>query len=474
MSVSPAQLSLLIGAAGVAALLVLILRVKLQPFLALLMVSLGVGVAAGIAPDKLPALIEAGVGSTLGHVALIIALGAMIGRLVEVSGGADQLASELVRRFGPSRAAIGLAVAGLLVGIPVFFEVGVVMLMPLAVGTARRTGRPLPGLALPLCIVLLVVHALLPPHPGAVAAASLLHVDLGRLIAWATPVMLLTAASSAGLAMLLTRGMQPAQAPSLGGGEPDPGKRPPDKADAGEPDAGEPDVATTGLLSAAPPSAATIVGLILLPIGLILAGSIATMTMAAGGWLRPTIALLGSPFVALLIDVLLCSWLLGVRRGWPLKAVADVVGSAVPAVAIVILITGAGGAFAKVLVASGVGGSVSDALVATGLPILALAFLLALLLRVAQGPTAVAIIAAAGIVSPAVTQAHLDPNRVALLCVALGAGGMFGSHVNDAGFWIVTRLTGLDVAQGLRTWTVLSAFAGLFAFSVAAILWSFA
>ena len=172
MTLSPAQLSLVIGAAGVALLLFLILRLKLQPFLALLVVSLGVGLAAGIAPDKLPTLIETGVGSTLGHVALIIALGAMIGRLVEVSGGADRLASELVQRFGPSRAAVGLAVAGLLVGIPVFFEVGVVMLMPLAVGTARRTGRPLPGLALPLCIVLLIVHALLPPHPGAVAAAG--------------------------------------------------------------------------------------------------------------------------------------------------------------------------------------------------------------------------------------------------------------------------------------------------------------
>ncbi len=454
MSVSPAQLSLFIGAAGVALLLVLILRVKLQPFLALLMVSLGVGVAAGIAPAKLPALIEEGVGSTLGHVALIIALGAMIGRLVEVSGGADRLASELVARFGSSRAAIGLAVAGLLVGIPVFFEVGVVMLMPLAVGTARRTGRPLPGLALPLCIVLLVVHALLPPHPGAVAAAGLLHVDLGRLILWAGPVVLVTATFSAGLAMLLTRGMEPAQAPSLG--------------------QDEPEAAVAELPPGEPPSAATIVGLILLPIGLILAGSIAAMTMAAGGWLRPTLTLLGSPFVALLIDVLLCSWVLGVRRGWPLKAVADVAGSAVPAVAIVILITGAGGAFAKVLVASGVGGAVSGALVSTGLPILALAFLLALLLRVAQGPTAVAIIAAAGIVAPAVALAHLDADRVALICVALGAGGMFGSHVNDAGFWIVTRLTGLDVAQGLRTWTVLSASAGVFAFSVAALLWGFA
>ncbi len=453
MALSHDQLSLVIGAAGIATLLVLILVLKLQPFLALLLVSLGVGLAAGLPSGELPTLIETGVGATLGHVALIIALGAMIGRMVEVSGGADQLASELVRLFGSSRAAIGLSVVALLVGIPVFFEVGVVMLMPLALGTARETGKPLPGLALPLCIVLLVVHALLPPHPGAVAAAGLLHVDLGRLILWAGPVVLVTAAFGSGLAMLLTRGMEPAQAPSL--------ER--DKAPA----------LPEELAAHAPPLAATIVGLILLPIALILAGSIATMALPVGP-VRSTLALLGSPFVALLIDVLLCAWVLGVRRGWPLPVVADVVGSAVPAVAIVIVITGAGGGFAKVLVASGVGGAMSGALGATGLPILALAFLLSLLLRVAQGPAAVAIIAAAGIVAPAVSQAHLDPNHVALICVALGAGGMFGSHVNDAGFWIVTRLTGLDVAQGLRTWTVLSAAAGVFAFCMAALLWRIA
>ena len=451
MTLSHAQLSVCIGAGGVALLLFLILRLKLQPFLALLVVSLGVGLAAGVSPPDLPALIETGVGSTLGHVALIIALGAMIGRLVEVSGGADRLATELVQRFGPSRAAVGLATAGLLVGIPVFFEVGVVMLMPLALGTARKAGKPLPGLALPLCIVLLVVHAMLPPHPGAVAAAGLLHVDLGRLILWAAPVVLVTAAFSAGLAMLITRGMEPAQTPSL-------------ERDAAEPPA-------TGAASDRPPMATTVVGLILLPIALILAGSIATMALPAGAALRSVLALVGSPAVALLIDVLLCSYVLGVRRGWALSAVADVVGSALPAVAIVILITGAGGAFAKVLVASGVGGAVSAALGATGLPILALAYLLALLLRVAQGPTAVAIIAAAGIVGPAVAGAHLGADRTALICVALGAGGMFGSHVNDAGFWIVTRLIGLDVAQGLRTWTVLSAAGSLFAFALVALLW---
>ena len=458
MSLTHAQLSILIGVAGVGALLVMILRAKAQPFVALLIASLGVGLAAGIAPAQLPALIEEGVGSTLGHVALIIALGAMIGRLVEESGGADRLAAALVRWVGPSRAAAGLAAAGLLVGIPVFFEVGVVMLMPLAAGAARTAGRPLPSFGLPLCIVLLAVHALLPPHPGAVAAAALLHADLGLLVLWAAPVVLVTAVFGAALAMWLARGLEPAQTPA-----------PTPPSTGGTQEASE-----VGDRNPAPPAALTVIGLILLPILLILAGSVASMTLPRGAAWRTVLTLAGSPFVALLIAVVLCAWVLGVRRGWSLQRVADVVGSALPGVAIVILITGAGGGFAKVLVASGVGAATSGALAATGLPLLALAYLLALLLRVAQGPTAVAIIAAAGVVAPALAHAGLNPNRTALVCVALGAGGMFGSHVNDAGFWIVTRLTGLDVAQGLRTWTVLSAACSVLAFGLTALLWRLA
>lgn len=449
MTLSPQTVSLAIGCGGVALLLFLILIARVQPFLALLVVSLGVGLAAGINPADLPKLIETGVGATLGHIALIVALGAMIGRLVEVSGGAAQLAGLLVDRVGEKRAAVGLALAGLVVGIPVFFEVGVVMLMPLAEGTARRTGQTLPGLALPMCLVLLIVHALLPPHPGAVAAAGLLQVDLGRLIIWTAPVVVVTAAVAGGFAIVLTRGLVPAMVPSLEGDMP------------------------AAVPAGDPPLAATVAGLIILPLVLILGGSLATALLPPGA-LRAALELFGAPVVALLLDVLLCSYVLGVRRGWPRTTVADVVGSALPAVAIVILITGAGGGFAKVLVTSGVGAALSGTMTATGLPILALAYLLALLFRVAQGPTAVAIIAAAGIVAPAVAAAGFGADRVALVCVALGAGGMFGSHVNDAGFWIVTRLTGLDVGQGLRTWTVLSAVASVVAFGLTAMLWQIA
>ena len=455
MHITPAQTSLLIGALGVAALLGLILRLRMQPFLALLLVSLGVGLAGGVPVAKLPELIEHGVGDTLGHVALIVALGAMIGRMVEASGGADRLAGVLVDRFGKARAAIGLAMTGFLVGVPVFFEVGVVMLMPLAQGVSRETKTPLPALALPMCIVLLVVHAMLPPHPGAVAAAALLHVELGRLVLWSLPVVIVTSAFGVALASFLSRGVEPALSPGMAGDVKD-------------------EAPKTDRPRQPPPGAALVAGLILLPIVLILSASVSAMLLPVGDPVRATLGLLGAPFVALLLAVVLCMWTLGVRRGWSLQAVSDVVAAGVPPVAIVILITGAGGAFARVLVASGVGDAVSHALSATGLPVLALAFVLALLLRVAQGPTAVAIIAAAGIIAPLLAKVALGPDKLALVCVALGAGGMSGSHVNDAGFWIVTRLIGLDVAQGLRTWTVLSAACGVFAFALTMLLWRFA
>lgn len=300
MSPTHAQISILAGALAVAALLALILRARMQPFLALLLVSLGLGLGAGVPAEKLPDLIETGVGSTLGHVALIVALGAMIGRLVEASGGAGELANVLVARFGKGRAAIALALAGFLVGIPVFFEVGVVMLMPLAQGVAQRTGRPLPGLALPMCIVLLIIHAMLPPHPGAVAAAALLHVDLGRLVLWGGPVVIVTTVFGVGLAMLLSRGVEPANAPLLGQDSPNPGQNDGKVEAKGGRDR--------------PPAAGLIAALILLPIVLILSASVSAMLLPAGSLVRQTLSLIGAPFVALLLDVLLCAWALGTRR----------------------------------------------------------------------------------------------------------------------------------------------------------------
>ena len=214
--------------------------------------------------------------------------------------------------------------------------------------------------------------------------------------------------------------------------------------------------------------------LILIPIVLIMLGTLASVALPAGSILRNVFVALGTPFVALLLDVLLCAYVLGIRRGWNRRAVANVIGSAIPGIALVVLVTGAGGVFAQILVSTGIGHAISDMLRATGLPVLGLAFLLTLILRVAQGPTTVALITTAGLIGPLVAQAGLNANQLALTCIAMGAGGMAGSHVNDAGFWIVTRLVGLSVGDGLRSWTMLTSCAGAVGFLLTLMLWNLA
>jgi GntP family gluconate:H+ symporter len=445
-----------IAVGAIALLLGLIIKLKLHPFLALLSVSILVALICGIPPSKLASTIEDGMGKTLGHIALIIPLGAMIGRMIEQSGGAAAFAARLIERFGTQRAPLALAIAGFLVGIPVFFEVGVIMLMPMAHGVARATGRSLLQFALPMCAVLLIVHALLPPHPGAVAAAGLIGADLGRILLWGLPICLTTAVATYFIVRLVTRGDY-ALAEDI-------------RAEIHGP-SGPQSQHPAPAQDRQPPGISTTVALILVPVVLIMMGTLAS-SLPSDSAAQNVLVVLGTPFVALLLDVLLCAYVLGIRRGWSRKAVADVVGSAVPGIALVILVTGAGGVFAQVLVSSGIGRAISELLRSTGLPLLGLAFFLTMLIRAAQGPTTVALITTAGIISPVVAQSGFSANQLALICIAMGAGGLSASHVNDAGFWIVTRLIGLNVADGLRTWTVVTTCAGVIAFVLAALIWS--
>jgi GntP family gluconate:H+ symporter len=402
-------------------------------------------------------------GRTLGHISIIIAFGAMVGRMIDLSGGAEALAKSLVDRFGDRRIPLALTIAGFGVSIPVFFEVGVIMLMPLAYGLARTRGLSLLALSLPMCTVILVVHAMLPPHPGAVAVAGQLHVEIGRMLMFGLPLAALTSVVVFLAAKPLTRRVYPVSAEIQALLHPDAGLEETSKKDAGH------DLRMPGSL----PSVRLVVFLIALPIILILAGTAASLTMDPASGLRSVLAFFGIPYVALLVDVILCAILLGLRRGATMSTVSEVLGAAIPAVASIILITGAGGAFASILVATGIGPVLANSLQASGLPIVILGFLVTMLLRAAQGPTTVALMTTAGIVAPMAQAAQLSDNKMALVALAMGAGGMALSHVNDAGFWIVTRMSGLSVADGLKTWTVLTTVAGVTALALILMLWSF-
>lgn len=477
-----------IASAGIALLLILVLRYKLQPFVALMLVSILVALAAGVEPSKLVTTIEGGMGKTLGHIAIIIALGAMIGRIIELSGGAESLAQTLIRRFGNRRTPLALTVAGFLVGIPVFFEVGVIILMPLAYGVARASCKPLLALALPMCAAMLTVHAFLPPHPGAVAAAGQLGADLGRILLFGLPITAVLCLVGYLVSARMTRRHYPmtddvrldVYGPQVtdahleqwaAGRDMAPGL-PTLGAAAVKVDETPSGIAAT--LPAAPaPGFGLIAALILLPIVLILMGTLANSLVPAGSLLHDVLTVLGAPFVALLLDTLLCAYVLGARRGWSASQISEVIGSALPSVAMVILIAGAGGVFGKVLVDTGIGAIVSEMLRSTGLPVLALGFILTLLLRAVQGSTTVALVTTAGILGPLIATLDLSANQMALLCLAMGGGGLAMSHINDAGYWIFTKLAGLNVGDGLRTWTVLTTLLGSLGFILTLLLWPF-
>ncbi|MFE4581407.1 GntT/GntP/DsdX family permease [Streptomyces chartreusis] len=467
---------LLIAAAGVATLLLLILRAKVQPFVALVVVSIGVALAAGVPAADLVKTIEEGMGGTLGHIATIIALGAMIGRIIELSGGAAAFAHSLIDRFGSKRTPLALTVAGFVLGIPVFFEVGLIILMPIAYGVARASRKPLLVYALPMGAAMLTVHAFLPPHPGAVAVTQAIGADQGLVLLLGIPVTAVVVLLGHLISRRMTRReypMDPAVHAEVYGEEPTGGSSAAvPAADDGHGTAvlTKPAPTTTDASPAAP-SFGMVLALIVTPILLILVGTLGQNLLAEGSTFRAVLTVLGAPMVALLIDVALCAYLLGARRGWDRAHIANVMGSALPSVAMVILVAGAGGVFGKVLVASGIGDAIADVLDRTGLPALVLAFLMALTLRAAQGSTTVALITTAGILTPLLQRADLSTGQLSLVALAMGAGGLAVSHINDAGYWMFTKLAGLDVASGLRTWTVLTTTMGVIGFGLTAALW---
>jgi GntP family gluconate:H+ symporter len=478
---------MLTAGVGIALLLLLVLKYKFQPFVALMLVSIIVALVAGVKPADLVATIEGGMGKTLGHIAIIIALGAMIGRIIELSGGAEALAKTLINRFGNRRTPLALTIAGFMVGIPVFFEVGVIILMPLAYGVARAARKPLLIFALPMCAALLSVHAFLPPHPGAVAAAGQLGADLGRVLMFGIPIVGVLCLIGYLIAGRMTRKVYPmtddiraeVYGPHITNEDLVAWARD-DYSNTSEAAHSKTlglEESASSLAAKLPPAPAPgfglIIGLILLPIVLILLGTLATTMLPIESTLRSVLTVLGAPLVALLIDTLLCAYLLGTRRRWSRTQVSDVIGSALPGVAMVILIAGAGGVFGKVLVDTGIGAVVSEALRTTGLPVLALGFLLTVLLRAVQGSTTVALVTTAGILSPLIATLNLTPNHLALLCLAMGGGGLAMSHINDAGFWMFTKLAGLNVGDGLRTWTFLVTVLGTLGFLATLVIWPF-
>ncbi|QXB56884.1 GntP family transporter [Pantoea agglomerans] len=445
-------LLLAIATASIVILLLLVIKAKVHPFVALLIVSLLVAIATGIPAEKIMETIITGMGGLLGHITIIIVLGAMLGAIIEASGGAESLAQRFSKTLGLKRTVAALTMAAFILGIPVFFEVCFIIVIPLIYGFTKVARVSPLKFGLPMAGVMLTVHLALPTHPGAAAAAGILHTDMGWLMILGIAISVPVGIIGYYVAKFMNRRHYPLSVEVL---EQLQMARPEGQEKKNEP---------------APPGALTISGLIVVPIVLIVLGTLSHTLLAEGSLLRSVMTVIGTPPIALLIALGLAAWLLGVRRGWSKDKLEDLTGRAIPTSASVILVAGAGGAFGKVLVESGVGKALAVTLETLHLPLVPAAFILSLALRASQGSATVAILTTSGLLTQAVTGVT-DMQRV-LVTLAACFGGLGLSHVNDAGFWVVTRYLGLSVADGLRTWTVLTTLMGLSGFALTWLAWT--
>jgi len=433
---------------SVVALVVLIARLKLNPFIVLMAVSLALALITRMPPQNIVKSFEAGVGGTLGHVAIIVALGTMLGKMMAESGGADQIAQTLIQLFGERRVSWAMAAVGFLVGLPVFFEVGFVLLVPIAFNVARRTGTPLILVGLPMVAGLSVVHGLVPPHPAAMLAVTAYGADVGRTVLYAVLIGVPTVVVAGPLYARLI-------APQV-------------QLDLHNPIADQfiDDTSHRNL-----PSFGLTLSTILLPIALMLIGSWANALSAPQSSLNAGLHLLGSADVALLIGAVASFVTLGRMRGYSRETVLKFSEECLAPTATITLLIGAGGGFGRILQDSGTSTAIVNLALRAHIPILLSAWLVAALVRVATGSATVAMTMASGIVAPIAVHTGVRPE---LLTIATGAGSLFLSHFNDGGFWLVKEYFGMSISQTLKSWsvceTIISVMALLLTLALAAVI----
>lgn len=440
---APSSWYLLSCAAGtVLLLLLLIARVRLHPALALAVAGFALGIVSGMPIAKVPASFTAGVGGLMGHIAIVLGLGAILGRLLECSGGAAALGSTLVEKCGPRVLPWALLGLGILVGMPVFFEVGLVLMMPIIAAAAQRSGRPAILVGLPMLAGLSIVHGTIPPHPAAMLAATQYHADLGRTILWGI-VVAIPAGIMAGPALqwALTRFW-----------------RNPPTREATLFTESAPHPPASPVPQVLPPAAGAVraMSVVLLPIALIFLGSWANTLSASGAPLNAALHFIGSPDVALLLAVLAALVLLGPRiqtsRHHGRELLRKLTAESFEPIANVLIILAAAGGLSGVLRDSGAAQATITLALGAHMPPLVLAWLLAAVVRVSMGSATVAMAVASGVLAPLAGHAGVRPE---LLVLATGTGSLILSQVNDPGFWMVQTFFKLDMKETFITWTAL-------------------
>ena len=428
---------LVVAAIGIAIIVVLIVWLKLHAFLALTIGALFVGVGSGIPLGKVTASYETGVGGVLGYVGVLIALGAMVGKLLADSGGADKVVDTLLRGR-PAALPWKMALIAAIIGIPMFFEIGLVLLIPVVMLAVHRSKGPAMRLGIPALAGLSVLHGFIPPHPGPLAAIAILHANVGVTLGLGLLVALPTVAIAGPLYGMLAARLVPIGAAGAG---------------LAVTQGSGAKAVDDGPKPTHAPSFGVVMATLLFPLVLMLGKAGADIGLDKSSPARPLLDFIGDPVFALLAALLLAMVTFGVAVGFDLALLGKKIGASLMPVVGVMLIVGAGGGFKQSLVDGGTGAAIAKIALAAGLSTLLLGWIVAVLIRLATGSATVATVTAAGIVAP--LAAGLAPTQLSLVVLSVGAGSLFFSHVNDAGFWLVKEYFGMTVGQTLKTWSIM-------------------
>lgn len=417
---------------GIAVLLILILRFKIQAFIALLISSILVGILSGMEPLVIIKTMQEGMGSTLGFVAVVVGLGAMFGAILEHSGGAESLAQFLLAKFGEQRSTWALMLTGFIVAIPVFFDVAFIILVPMIYALQRKTGKSLLLYGIPLLAGLAITHAFVPPTPGPVAVAEILKADLGWVIFFGFLAGIPTAIVCGPLFAKYIAKRIHVDAPVL-------------------------KITTDSTVNF--PPVGIIISIIAIPILLIVLNTLLTSPLIGEDVIPKRVlewlGMIGHPFSALIIANLIAWYSLGIRRGFTKEKLLGITTQAMEPAGIIILLTGAGGVFKQMLVNTGSGAMLANYFADKGVSIFLFAFISAALIRILQGSSTVAMITAAGLTSPLLIATISEPQK-ALIVIAIASGASIMSHVNDSGFWLVSKYLGLSENQTFKSWTIMT------------------
>lgn len=433
---------------GLILLLILIIKFKIQAMIAILVGAILIGLGAGMPFEQIVTSVNDGIGNTLKGIALLVGLGSMFGSILEISGGAQTLAVTMVNRFGDRKAAWALGITGLVIAMPVFFDAGLIILIPLAFSLAKRTGRSSLYYVIPLLAGLAVGHAFIPPTPGPVLVATMLGVDLGWviLIGICCGIFSMIVAGPIWGAYCGRKFFVPVP----------------------EQVAKQQDLDESKL-----PSFWSVVLIILIPLVLIILKSVAGVVEALAP-AREVINFLGEPFVALTLATLVAMVVLGYRHGYTGEQLEKVMTKSLEPVGLILLVTACGGVLRYILQYSGLGEIIGHAVASASFPMVIVAFVVAALVRISVGSATVAMTMAAGIIAAMPEIGGLSPVHLACITAAIAGGATVCSHFNDSGFWLVKSLVGMDEKITLKTWTLMETLVGVTGFLVALIISFFA